>query len=110
MEKKNITKNLISRLEKICGKKKRSLHEPSFFGNELYEIKSCIKSTYVSSKSGITSRFEEKIRKITKAKYVVATVNGTAALHMGLISMNLKSNEEVFIPSFNFVAEANAIN
>lgn len=110
MEKKNITKNLISRLEKICGKKKRSLHEPSFFGNELYEIKSCIKSTYVSSKSGITSRFEEKIRKITKAKYVVATVNGTAALHMGLISMNLKSNEEVFIPSFNFVAAANAIN
>ena len=110
MEKTEITKNFLNKLKKICGAKSTPLHEPSFFGNEIYELKKCIKSTYVSSKSEITRKFETKIKKITKAKYVVATVNGTAALHMGLISMNLRSNEEVFIPSFNFVAAANAIN
>tara|TARA_B100000989_G_C19524570_1_gene466054 strand:+ start:138 stop:1310 length:1173 start_codon:yes stop_codon:yes gene_type:complete len=110
MEKKQISKEFIFKLREICGKKKRSLHEPSFFGNEINEISKCIKSTYVSSKSDITSKFEKKIKEITKAKYAVATVNGTAALHMGLLSLKLKANNEVLIPSFNFVAAANAIN
>ena len=110
MEKKEITKEFIKKLTEVCGKKKSSLHEPSFFGNEISEISKCIKSTFVSSKSDITTKFEKKIKKITKAKYAVATVNGTAALHMGLLSLKLKPNEEVLIPSFNFVAAANAIN
>ena len=110
MKKNLVSKELIQILKKVCGNKNRALHEPSFFGNEVDEISKCIKSTYVSTKSNYINKFEEKIKKITKAKYAVATVNCTAALHMGLLSLDLKPNDEVLIPSFNFVAAANAIS
>ena len=47
--------------------------------------------------------------KFTGAKYAVAVVNGTSALHLALVVSHLKSNDEVLIPALNFVASASAI-
>ena len=110
MTKKNISKELLKVLRKVCGNKKRPLHEPFFFGNEKKNLTECIDSTFVSTKSNITHQFEKKISKYTGSKNVIATINGTSALHISLIAIGLQRNEEVFIPSFNFVAAANAIS
>ena len=48
--------------------------------------------------------------KITGAKYAVATVNGTAALHTALLLAGVQKGEEVITQALTFVATANAIS
>ena len=52
--------------------------------------------------------FEKKIKKLTKSKYVIATINGTSALHIALKLAGVSKNDEVLIPSLNFIASTNA--
>lgn len=61
------------------------LHEPRFFGNEKKYLEECIDSTYVSSVGKFVDQFEVEFARTVGAKYAVATVNGTAALHVSLI-------------------------
>lgn len=106
--KKKILKDFIKILKNICGKKISPLHEPFFSKEEKKSLESCIDSTFVSTKSSLIKEFEKKIAKYTKSKDVVAVINGTSALQICLIASGLKPKEEVFLPSFNFVAAANA--
>ena len=87
-----------------------SLHEPSFSGNELKYIQECIESTFVSSVGKFVDRFEKELAEYTKAKHVVAVVNGTEALHIALLLAGVKSGDEVLVPSMSFVATANAVS
>ena len=63
----------------------------------------------VSTTGGLIDSFEKKIKNFTKAKYCVATVNGTSALHIGLKLVGVNANDEVLVPSFSFVSTANSI-
>lgn len=85
------------------------LHEPRFLGNEERYILDCLKSTYVSSVGAYVDRFEQMVCEFTGAKYGIATVNGTAALHMALVLAGVKSKELVITQPLTFVATCNAI-
>jgi len=85
------------------------LHEPKFTGNEKKYINDCIDSTYVSSVGEYVNRFEELMVELTGAKYAIAIVNGTNALHIGMIVSGVKPEEEVISQALSFVATANAI-
>lgn len=41
--------------------------------------------------------------------HVVPTNSGTSALHLALLALGIKSNEEVIVPSLTFAATANAV-
>ena len=45
----------------------------------------------------------------TKSKYAIAVNSGTAALQAALFALEIKKGDEVLIPSFSFVATANAV-
>ena len=53
--------------------------------------------------------FEQLICEFVKARYAIAVNSGTAALQAALYSLDLKKGDEVIVPSFTFVASANAI-
>ena len=53
--------------------------------------------------------FEKSVSSFVKSKYTIAVNSGTAALQAALYTLNLKKGDEVLIPSFTFVATANAI-
>ena len=53
--------------------------------------------------------FESKFAKFVDAKYAVAVNTGTSALQLALISAGVKLGDEVILPSFTFVATAEAI-
>lgn len=86
------------------------LHEPRFIGNEKKYVADAIDSTFVSSVGAYVNRFEEMMQDITGAKYAIATVNGTAALHMALIVAGVKQGDEVLSQDLTFIATANAIS
>jgi len=86
------------------------LHEPKFLGNEKKYLNECIDSMFVSSVGKFVDELEEKIAKYTGAKYTVATINGTAALHISLLLADVDKNCEVITQPLTFVATCNAIS
>jgi dTDP-4-amino-4,6-dideoxygalactose transaminase len=56
-----------------------------------------------------TKEFEKKFAEYVDVKHAVATPSGTTALHLGLLSMDVGSGDEVILPSFSFIASANAV-
>ena len=55
-------------------------------------------------------KFEDDLAVYTGAKYAVAIVNGTSALHIALLLAGVKMDDEVLVPTLTFVASANAIS
>lgn len=85
------------------------LQEPRFIGNEKKYLNECIDSTFVSSVGKFVDKFEEEIAKYTGAKYAVATVNGTSALHISLLLADVQRDDEVLTQALTFIATCNAI-
>ncbi|MES2218867.1 MAG: LegC family aminotransferase [Pseudomonadota bacterium] len=86
-----------------------ALHEPNFTGNEWQYVKECLDTGWVSSVGKYVDRFEQDLADFTGAKHVIATVNGTAALHVSYLLAGVMRNDEVLVPSLTFVATVNAI-
>lgn len=86
------------------------LHEPRFVGNERKYVIDAIDSTFVSSVGKYVDDFEKHIAEYTGAKYAVACVNGTAALHMAMIVAGVKQNDMVITQPLSFIATCNAIS
>ena len=86
------------------------LHEPRFIGNEKKYLNDCIDSTFVSSVGKYVDTFEKEFAKTVGSKYAIATVNGTAALHISLILANVKKDDEVITQPLTFIATCNAIS
>lgn len=87
-----------------------ALHEPVFIGNERKYVMDAIDSTFVSSVGAYVNRFEEMMAEITGAKYAIAIVNGTNALHMALILAGVDQQDEVLSQALTFIATANAVS
>ncbi|MCD6660883.1 MAG: LegC family aminotransferase [Lentimicrobium sp.] len=85
------------------------LHAPVFMGNEKEYLAECIDSTFVSYVGRFVGKFEQEIQNFTKAKYAIATVNGTSALHIALLLAGVKTGDEVLTQALTFVATTNAI-
>jgi aminotransferase in exopolysaccharide biosynthesis len=86
------------------------LHEPRFIGNEKKYLNDCIDSTFVSSVGKYVDTFEKEFAKKVGSKYAIATVNGTAALHISLLLADVKKDDEVITQSLTFIATCNAIS
>lgn len=101
--------NLIRYIKDVFNNKEFiPLHEPRFVGNERKYVLDAIDSTFVSSVGKYVDQFEEKIAETTGAKYAVALVNGTNALHLALLLAGVEPNDEVISQPLTFVATANA--
>lgn len=85
------------------------LHAPVFIGNERDNVVQTIESTFVSSVGAFVDRFELDMADYTGSPRAIATVNGTAALHVALQLAGVKSGELVMTQSLTFVATCNAI-
>ena len=86
------------------------LHRPVFEANERKYLNDCIDSNFVSSVGAQVTEFENQIASFCGAKYAVATVNGTAALHTALLLCDVDRDSEVLTQALTFIATANAIS
>lgn len=86
-----------------------TLSSPLLDGNELKYLQDAIQSTWVSSGGPYVGRFEEAVARHVQARHAIATVNGTAALHIALLVAGVQPDEEVLVPALTFVATANAV-
>lgn len=100
---------IINKFQKMYGKNVFiKLHEPDLSFKDFGEVKKSIKNNYVSTIGNVVKKFEKKLSTITKSNFVVATVSGSAALHTSVCALNIKKNEEILMPTLNYIASANA--
>ena len=85
------------------------LHAPIFHGNETEYVTNTIESTFVSSVGEYVNRFERQMESYTQSPNAIATVNGTAALHIALKLAGVMPGELVVTQPLTFVATCNAI-
>lgn len=86
------------------------LHRPIFEGNEREYLIDCVDSNFVSSVGEKVSDFEKKVAEFTGCAHAIATVNGTAALHVAVELAGVKPGDEVISQALTFVATCNAIS
>ncbi len=78
-------------------------------GNEERYVVDAIRSSWISSTGPYLSRFEREYAAACGASSAVAVCNGTVALHLALLGLDVRPGDEVLVPSLTYVATANAV-
>jgi dTDP-4-amino-4,6-dideoxygalactose transaminase len=86
------------------------LSEPNLSGNEARYLRECIETNFVSSVGPFVDRFEALVATAVGAREAVATSSGTTGLHAALTAVGVGRDDLVILPSFTFIASANAVS
>jgi len=80
---------------------------------EIIAVTSILKNGTLTSATNLGGKhvqnFEKSAASFVNSKYAVAVNSGTAALQASLYALDIKKDDEVLVPSFTFVATANAV-
>jgi len=71
--------------------------------NDIREVSKALKQDLITT-GGYVKKFENKISKFLKVNYALSCSNGTAALHLTFMAINLKKDDVVIMPAINFIA------
>ncbi len=82
---------------------------PVLGGQELHYLQQAIVSNWVSSEGPFVTDFERALERYLGGGHAVATVNGTAALHVALRVAGVGPGSLVLLPGLTFAATANAV-
>jgi perosamine synthetase len=85
------------------------LAKPSFGVLELKLVNQCLETGWISSIGSFVAQFGQEFAQTVNARYALPVCNGTAALHLALITLGIGQGDEVLVPALTFVASANAV-
>ncbi|GLH38157.1 MULTISPECIES: DegT/DnrJ/EryC1/StrS family aminotransferase [Pseudomonas] len=89
--------------------KRISVAQPKLAGNERNYVMDCLDTNWISSNGKYIGAFEESFAAFCGVKHAIATNNGTTALHLALVVLDLQPGDEVIIPTVTYIATANAV-
>lgn len=81
---------------------------PYFDSEELEEIRKVLDSGWVSQGPKV-KEFEERIAEYLGIRYAVAVTNCTSALHLSLLSLDIKQGDEVLVADYTFPATGHSV-
>lgn len=82
---------------------------PVLDGRETEYVMECMQTSWISSNGRFIGAFEEAFAKFIGVKHAIATNNGTTALHLALVALDLQPGDEVIVPTLTYIASANAV-
>jgi perosamine synthetase len=83
--------------------------EPVLDGTDRAHLLDAFDSGWISSQGPYLTRFEDELATLVGTNHALATCNGTAALHVALLALGCGPGDEVILPTFTYVATANAV-
>jgi perosamine synthetase len=83
--------------------------QPVLGERELVYVSECVLTGWVSSTGRFVTRFEKLFADFCGVPHAVATSNGTTALHLAMLGLDIGPGDEVIVPSLSFIASANAV-
>ena len=85
------------------------IYQPYLGSEETNLVHECMKSTWISSQGQYIDAFEKSVEDFTKAKHAIAVSNGTVAIHLAFLALDIGEGDEVITTNFTYVASTNAI-
>ena len=87
---------------------KKSIHYGSHYIDkvDIKGIQNVLKSHFLTQ-GPLQEKFENKLHKYFGAKHVVSCSSGTSAIHLAMLSLNIKKNDIVLMPVINFISAYN---
>jgi perosamine synthetase len=82
---------------------------PDLTGKEETYLLDALRSTWISSTGPYLDRFERDFAEICHTRFALPVSNGTVALHLALLGLDVRPGDEVLVPSLSYVATANAV-
>lgn len=82
---------------------------PDLSGNEERYVVEAIRSSWVSSTGSFVERFEREFAALCETKAAIGVCNGTVALHLALLALDVRPGDEVLVPALTYIATANAV-
>ncbi len=82
---------------------------PDLSGNEERYVGEAVRSTWISSTGAFIQRFEHEWAELCESRAAIAVCNGTVALHLAMLALDVRLGDEVHVPSLTYVATANAV-
>ena len=83
--------------------------QPSIGSLELEYATEAISSSWISSRGPYINSVERKFESIFDVKHAIFVSNGTVALHLALIALDIAQGDEVICPTLTYIAPVNAI-
>ena len=78
-------------------------------GTEWQYVKDAFDSNWIAPAGPHITTFENNLSKISKDYHITALSSGTSAIHLALLLLSIKREDEVLCSSFTFSASANPI-
>jgi len=78
-------------------------------GKEEEYVLEAVRSTWISSTGKYVERFEAEFAELCGAGAAIAVCNGTVALHLAMLALDVRPGDEVLVPSLTYIATANAV-
>ena len=82
---------------------------PDLRGNEERYVGEAVRSTWISSTGAFVERFEREWAELCESGTTIAVCNGTVALHLAMLALDVRPGDEVLVPALTYVATANAV-
>jgi len=82
---------------------------PDLSGNEERYVVEALRSSWISSTGPFVRRFEADFAALCGTRAAIAVSNGTVALHLALLGLDVGAGDEVLVPSLTYVSTANAV-
>jgi perosamine synthetase len=82
---------------------------PDLGGTEERNVLEALRSTWISSTGSFLNRFESEFAKLCETEGALGVCNGTVALHLALLGLDVRHGDEVLVPSLTYIATANAV-
>lgn len=82
---------------------------PDLCGNEEKYVVDALRSSWISSTGSYVADFEKNFATLCGSRAVISVCNGTVALHLALLTLDVRAGDEVIVPSLTYVATANAV-
>ena len=92
-----------------AGPQRMSVSAPDLSGNEERYVVDAIRSSWISSTGPYVAKFERDFAGFCESRAAVSVANGTVALHLALLALDVAPGDEVIVPSLTYVATANAV-
>ncbi|MCX5706505.1 MAG: DegT/DnrJ/EryC1/StrS family aminotransferase [Candidatus Omnitrophica bacterium] len=83
--------------------------KPTISQKEINAVSAVLKSGLLAQ-GRLVTRFEQDLRKFIKTSFAVATNSGSSALHLALLGLKIRPQDEVIIPSYVCAGVLNAVN
>src|SRR5438874_6364832 len=99
----------MSSVERLAGLEAIPVAAPDLGGNEESYVVDAIRSSWISSTGAYVDRFEREFAELCGTRAAVGVCNGTAALHLALLALDVRPGDEVLVPSLTYIATANAV-